>query len=67
MAWDLRGSDTVETPPFSASLTVQEEIPSAVGIFRLTASGAQPLDLRRSSSLEATTTSKVSNPSENRL
>jgi iron complex outermembrane recepter protein len=35
--WDLRGNDTVETPPFSASLTVQEEIPSAVGIFRLTA------------------------------
>jgi iron complex outermembrane recepter protein len=35
--WDLRGNHTVETPPFSASLTVQEEIPSAVGIFRPTA------------------------------
>ena len=36
-AWNLRGNNTVETPPFSASLTVQEEIPSAVGIFKLTA------------------------------
>jgi iron complex outermembrane receptor protein len=35
--WDLRGNHTIQTPPFSATLTVQKEIPSDFGDFTLTA------------------------------
>jgi iron complex outermembrane receptor protein len=37
-SWNLSGDHTVETPPFSASLIVQEEIPSVVGTFKLSGS-----------------------------
>jgi iron complex outermembrane recepter protein len=35
--WDLEGNHTIQTPPFSASLTLEKEIPSDLGTFRLTA------------------------------
>lgn len=35
--WNLQGNHTIETPPFSASLTIQQGIPSHVGDFILTA------------------------------
>ena len=35
-AWDLRGNHTVQSPPFSSSLTLQQTIPSHLGNFILT-------------------------------
>jgi iron complex outermembrane recepter protein len=34
-SWDLKGSHTIQTPPFSASLTGQYEIPTPIGRFDL--------------------------------
>jgi iron complex outermembrane recepter protein len=35
--WDLRGNHTVETPPFSSSLAIEDVIPSDIGEFTLAA------------------------------